>query len=170
MAEEYLTSQTDLPDNPHEEIIIQVTEKATREIFRTRANVSRNPDDLDDPDPLTVVRGPHENIHEDWFIEINESGLRTTEAIDRELLHSCYQTVRNGSNVVNTRSDDVKTLLQYYVEIGKYESLSDAIRSLLLDSIAAEDPELLDMYVEVKIEHEKEQLSSRIKEDSDGSR
>lgn len=173
MSDEYLTSRTDLPDSPTSEITLQVTEKATREIFQTRARVAREPDDLDAPEPLTVVRGPHENIEEQWFIEILDRGgadKEEHEAVDKALLRDCLRTVRTGSNVINTRSEAVKVLLRYVVEQGRYESLSEASRQLLLDRLEEIEPALVDAYVDVKVEEDRDALATELRERSDDDR
>lgn len=170
MPEGYMTSQPDLPEDPQEETVLQVADKATREIYRTRARVAREPDALSNPKPLTVVRGPHENIREEWYIEIVEPDITTEEedGIDRELLRTCHKRVREGSNVVNTRSDNVKSLLLYFVESGEYDSLSEASRSILLEHVAENHPSLLDAYVEVKLELEQADIESDLREYRDG--
>lgn len=173
MSDGYLTSRTDLPDSSSREITLQVTEKATREIFQTRARVARQPEDLDNPEPLTVMMGPHENIEEEWYIEILDPNVPTTkedDSINLDLLRECLLSVRSGSNVINTRSEAVKVLLQYTVEQGRYDSLSEASRQLLLERLEEIEPGLVDAYVQVKVDADREMLTSTLKDRSDDDR
>lgn len=159
MTDEYVTSETNLPPDPEgDEIKLQITDKSTKEISSTRARISRSPDDLNDPVPLTVVKGPHENTEEQWYIDILETNIESEE-IDRELLEEVYENVRSDANVINTRSDEVKTLLQYLVEKGQYGSVSQASRTIMFEYLSDQYPELLDEYVNLKIRHEQQQLT-----------
>lgn len=159
MSDEYTTSETNLPPDPEgEEIRLQITDKSTKEIFNTRARISQSPDDLNDPAPLTVVKGPHENTEEQWYIEILKTNI-DSEEIDRELLEKVYEKVRTDANVINTRSNEVKTLLQYLVEKGRYGSVSQASRTIMFEYLSDQYPELLNEYVELKVKHEQEELT-----------
>lgn len=159
MTDEYVTSETNLPPDPEGgEIRLQITDKSTKEISSTRARISRNPDDLSDPVPLTVVKGPHENTEEQWYIDVLETDIESEE-IDRELLEEAYEEVKTDANVINTRSDDVKTLLRYLVEKGRYSSVSQASRTIMFEYLSDQYPELLDEYVDIKVRHEQRELT-----------
>lgn len=159
MTDEYITSETNLPPDPEgKEIRLQITDKSTKEISSTRARINRSPDELSDPVPLTVVKGPHENTEEQWYIDILETDVESEE-IDRELLEEAYEKVRNDANVINTRSDDVKTLLRYLVEKGRYSSVSQASRTIMFEYLSDRYPELLDEYVDLKVRHEQRELT-----------
>ncbi|HET7325132.1 MAG TPA: hypothetical protein VFJ06_12445, partial [Halococcus sp.] len=112
---EYVTAEDEVPEVPAEAVTIQVTDEETKEIFRTRATIAAEPDDLTDPAPLTVVRGPHENIQEQLYIEVLDAEMDGRE-IEQDLLRESIQQSRNGSNIVNARSDDLRALLVYLVE------------------------------------------------------
>ena len=159
MTDEYVTSETNLPPDPEgEEIRLQITDKRTKEISSTRARISRTADDLSDPAPLTVVKGPHENTEEQWYIDVLETGI-DSEEIDRDLLEEAYEEVKNDANIINTRSDDVKTLLRYLVEKGQYSSVSQASRTIMYEYLSDRYPELLDEYVDVKVRLEQQELT-----------
>ncbi|MDL5360509.1 hypothetical protein [Halalkalicoccus sp. NIPERK01] len=158
MSDEYVTSETNLPPDPEgEEITLQISDKDTREIFTTRARVSRNPDRLTDPTPLTVVKGPHENTEEQWYIDVLTADVES-ESVDRDLLRDVMDEVRDDANVINTRSDEVKTLLRYLVETGRYSSVSQASRTIMFEYLANTHPELVDEYVDLKVRFERREL------------
>ncbi|WP_424005749.1 hypothetical protein ACOZ4I_20110 (plasmid) [Haloarcula salina] len=148
-----------MPDDTDGEIRLQVTDTDTKEIFVTRARVSRSATDLDDPEPLTVVRGPHENIKEDWHIEILESNPELDD-IDDEILRDCIEYSRNESNVINARSEDARALLQYLVAVGEFESVSDAVRTIINAYMQDTYPELLDAYLDAKAEQIRDEMST----------
>lgn len=159
MTDEYVTSETNLPPDPEgKEVRLQITDKSTKEISSTRARISRNPDDLNDPVPLTVVKGPHENTEEQWYIDILETDLESEE-IDRDLLKEAYEEVKTDANIINTRSNDVKTLLRYLVKRGRYSSVSQASRTIMFEYLSDQYPELLDEYVDLKVRHEQRELT-----------
>lgn len=158
MAEEYVTSETNLPPNPEgEEILLQISDKDTREIFSTRARISRDPDRLADPVSLTVVKGPHENTKEQWYIDVLTADVGA-ETVDRDLLRTVMSDVNDDANIINTRSDEVKTLLSYLVETGRYSSVSQASRTIMFEYLSENHPELIDEYVDLKVQHEREEL------------
>ncbi|MBV0902885.1 hypothetical protein [Haloarcula salina] len=136
-----------------------MTDTNTKEIFVTRARVSRSATDLDDPEPLTVVRGPHENIKEDWHIEILESNPDLND-IDDEILRDCIEYSRRESNVINARSEDARALLQYLVAVGEFESVSDAVRTIINAYMQDTYPELLDAYLDAKAEQLRDEMST----------
>jgi len=156
---QYSTAEENLPDDTDGEIRLQVTDTNTKEIFVTRARVSRSATDLDDPEPLTVVRGPHENIKEDWYIEILESNPEL-EDIDDEVLRECIEYSRSESNVINARSEDARALLQYLVAVGEFESVSDAVRTIINAYMQDTYPELLDAYLDAKAEQLRDEMST----------
>jgi hypothetical protein len=156
--QEYVTSEDELAELPDEEVTIQITDKETKEIFRTRAKIAERPDELTDPAPLTVVRGPHENTKEQWYIEILDATADGRE-IGRELLRDSIEQSRNGSNIVSTRSDDLRSLLVYLVKTDRYASVSEGVREILLEHLAEEHPELIEAYAEVRSELDQEDLT-----------
>jgi Arc/MetJ-type ribon-helix-helix transcriptional regulator len=158
---EYVTSEDELEELPDDEVTIQITDKATKEIFRTRAKVADEPDELSDPAPLTVVRGPHENVQEQWYIEILDTSV-DGEGIDRELLRESIQQSRTESNIVNARSDDLRSLLVYLVKTGEYASVSEGVREILLDHLSADHPDLIEAYAEVRAELDREDLTAML--------
>lgn len=156
---QYSTAEENLPEDTDGEIRLQVTDTDTKEIFVTRARVSQSATDLDDPEPLTVVRGPHENIKEDWYIEILESNPELDD-IDDEILRDCIDYSRSESNVINARSEDARALLQYLVAVGEFESVSDAVRTIINAYMQDTYPELLDAYLDAKAERLRDEMST----------
>ncbi|WP_323192224.1 hypothetical protein [Halostella sp. PRR32] len=166
MSDEYVTSETNLPPHPEqEEISIQITDRETKEIFSTRARVSRDREDLADPDPLIVVKGPHENTEEQWFIDILETDIES-ESVDRNVLESVMEETESDPTVINTRSEEVKTLLRYLVETGQYSSVSQASRTIMFEYLSDAHPDLVDEYVDLKVKREQRELTGS---DGDGS-
>ena len=161
MTKEYVTSEEHLPDDLGAEVTFQVTDRETKEIFTTRARVSGDPDDLDDPDRLTVVRGPHENIEEEWYIHILEADVEGG-GLDRAALRECVTRAREGSNIVNTRAEDLVAMLEYLVERGRYDSVSDAARHMLRDHLRETRPDLVDAYIETVAAVEREDLTAEL--------
>lgn len=158
MSEEYVTSETNLPPDPEgEEILLQISDKNTREIFSTRARISQDSTTLTDPVPLTVVKGPHENMREQWYIDILTTDVES-ETVDRELLQAAMNDVSDDANIINTRSDEVKTLLRYLVETGRYSSVSQASRTIMFEYLSDNYPELIDEYVDLKVKRERQEL------------
>ncbi|MDF9748518.1 hypothetical protein [Natrinema salsiterrestre] len=161
MAGKYITSESNLPDDPKgEEIQLQVSDEETKEIFDIRAKIDRDPDTLADPDTLTVVKGPHENTEEEWYIDILETD--SGDLIDAELLESTLTDIQNQSTVINTRSEEVKTLLQYLTEKGEYESVSEASRTIMLEYLSDTYPELVSEYIDLKIQSERSELAEEL--------
>ena len=165
---EYVTSADHFPDDTKGEVTLQITESETREIFTTRAFLAKEEDDLSNPSPLTVLRGPHENTEEQWYIEIIETDIEESHATNanKELLQECLFDARTNSDLVNTRSEDVRALIDYLVEINEYDSVSEAVRSLTKAAIADQYPEHLEAYVEVKSEFESEELLHSFEEEN----
>lgn len=162
MTKEYVTSEEHLPDDLASEVTFQVTDRETKEIFTTRARVSEDAADLTDPDRLTVVRGPHENIEEEWYVEILEADVGAP-GIDRDALRASIERTSAGSNIVNTRADDVMAILDYLVERGRYESVSDAARDMLRDHLRESHPELVEAYIEARAAVQREDLASELR-------
>lgn len=160
MTTEYATSEEHLPDDLSGDVTLQVTDKGTKEIFVTRARIAREAADLADPDPLTVVRGPHENIEEQWYIQILDEA--DDAEIDADALRESIHRSREESNVVNARSDDLRALLLYLVETGEYESVSEAVREILHDHLAATHPALVDEYIDLRAELERTDITARL--------
>ncbi|QHS17713.1 hypothetical protein GWK26_11475 [haloarchaeon 3A1-DGR] len=158
----YVTSETNLPPDPEDgEIRLQVTDQHTKEIFDTRARVSRDPDSLEDPEPLTVLKGPHENVEERWYIDVIETDVEEPD-VDVELLESIIDETAARNNVINTRSREVKAILLYLERTGEFESVSEASRQLMLDHLAEEYPELLEAYIDRKVERDRDGLRSAL--------
>lgn len=165
MAGKYVTSANDLPEDPEgEEIRLQVSDEETKEIFDVKAKIDRNPENLTDPERLTVVKGPHENIEEEWYLEMIETD--DGEHVDVELLESTMEQVADQSTVINTRSKEVKTLLQYLTERGKFESVSEASRTIMLEYLSDTYPELVSEYIDLKVESERDELANELREDA----
>lgn len=164
MTAEYTTSEEHLPDDLEGEITFQITNAETKEIFTTRARIAREPAELADPERLTVVRGPHENIEEEWYIDILEADIDSLD-IDHDLLRECIQKSRDETNIVNARSDDLRALLVYLVETGHYQSVSEAVRAILREHLTDNAPELVETYIDVRTEFERDDLAARLGRD-----
>ena len=162
MCAAYTTSEEYLPDDTDGEVTLQVTDAESREIFQTRARVSRDPDELSSPDPLTVVKGPHENIEVEWSIEIIETEGSPTR-VDTDLLRRCIVEAREESDLLNARSEELRAMVSYLVRVGEFDSTSDAVRSLLSKQLTAAYPELVDEYVEERTAVEREAVSSALR-------
>ncbi|MBB6646355.1 hypothetical protein [Halobellus ruber] len=161
MSDQYITSEDHLPADTGGEITLQVTDGETKHIFTTRARIARDAAELDDPDPLTILRGPHENREEQWYIEIIEADI-SEPSIDEATLEACFERSHEGSNVLTARGEDVKTLVAYLVETGEYDSVSTAVRSLLREHLSETRPELIDRYVDLRAERERQQAEFRL--------
>ena len=161
---EYITSEDHVPEDTSGEVTIQVTDKATKEIFRTRARIAQTAGELSNPQPLTILRGPHENVEDQWYIEFLDADVGSGGMdVDTDLLRECLDESRDGSNVLTARSEDVKTMVQYLVDSGEYDSVSVAVRSLLRDRLAEEYPELVDEYVSLRAERERDEVAMRLR-------
>ncbi|MFB6223775.1 MAG: ubiD operon protein [Haloarcula sp.] len=162
MSSHYITAEEHLPEDPQAETTLQITDAQTKRIFEARVRIARNPDELTDPQPLTVVAGPHESVSETRYVELldetDESG------VNEELLTHLAAEQEEASNILNTRSDDLKVLLRYLVESGEYESTADALREIAFSHLATERPALLDAYGEVRSEFEDDPLRRAIGE------
>lgn len=164
MAGKYVTSENNLPDNPEgEDIRLQVSDEETKEIFDIKARVDRDPENLSDAERLTVVKGPHENIEEEWYLDVIETD--DSKQVDSELLKTTIEEVKDQSTVINTRSEDVKILLQYLNKCGKFESVSEASRTIMLEYLSDSYPELVSEYIDLKIESERSELTGELHED-----
>ena len=161
MSDQYITSEDHLPADTDGEISLQVTDQETKHIFTTRARIARDAAELDDPDPLTILRGPHENREEQWYIEIIEADI-SEPTVDEATLEACFERSREGSNVLTARGEDVKTLVSYLVETGEYDSVSNAVRSLLREHLSETRPELVERYVDLRTEREREETELRL--------
>jgi len=62
------------------------------------------------------------------------------------------------SNIVNTRSDDLKVVLRYLVESGQYDSTAEALREISFQYLAENRPALLETYEDVRTEFEADPL------------
>jgi Arc/MetJ-type ribon-helix-helix transcriptional regulator len=164
MTAEYTTSEEHLPDDLGGEITFQITNAETKEIFMTRARIAREPEELADPERLTVVRGPHENREEEWFIDILEADVDPLD-IDHDLLRECIRMSRDETNIVNARSDDLRALLVYLVENGHYQSVSEAVRAILREHLTEHYPDLVESYIDVRTEFERDDLSAKLGRD-----
>lgn len=164
MDRTYTTSEEYLPEEPDGEVTLQVTDTESREIFRTRARVSRDTADLTDPAPLVVVKGPHENTEEQWYIEFIETGVGEVD-VDVELLWECLEEAHEGSDLLNARSEELRTMLLYLVRDGEFDSISEAVRSLLSAQLSAEYPELVDEYVDARTALERESIAAGFRGD-----
>lgn len=161
MTEKYTTSEDHLPEDTSGEVTIQVMDEQTKEIFETRARIAPTPGELTDPVPLIVTRGPHESIEEEWYIEIIETGVGDRD-VDEGVLRDSIRRSREDSNVITARSEDVKALLTYLVETGEYSSLSVAVRSILREHLSETHPELVEEYVELRAEYERDELELQL--------
>jgi hypothetical protein len=162
---EYITTEDHVPEDTSGEVSIQVTDQETKEIFETRARIAPTKAELHDPDPLTILRGPHENVEDQWYIEFLDDvrGGGATVDVDTRLLRECMQRSHEESNVLTARSDDLKAMLGYLVENGEFDSISTAMRTLLGDHLSAEYPELVDEYVELRAELERDEVALRLR-------
>lgn len=156
----YTTSEEHLPDDVEGDVTLQVTDTDSREIFHTRARVARDPAELDDPEELTVVRGPHENIEEEWYIEVLETGV--DDGVDEAVLRECIEAARGETDLLNARSVELRALLEYLVRTGEYESISAALRSLLSAQLAESHPTLVDRYVDEWTRIEREETAAKL--------
>lgn len=161
MVGKYVTSENNLPDDPAgKEIELQVSDEQTKEISNVRAKIDKTPESLSDPDTLTVVKGPHENIEEEWYIDILET--ERDEAVDADLLESIMTDLEDESTVINTRSAEVKTLLKYLTETGEFTSVSEASRTIMLEYLSETHPNLVSEYIDLKVQSERSELAEEL--------
>lgn len=161
MAGNYVTSENNLPEDPAgEETTLQISDERTKEISSVRARIDKDPDNLTDPDTLTVVKGPHENTEEEWYIDIIETD--EGEDIDLELLEATTRALEEESTVINTRSKEVKTLLQYLTEKGEFQSVSEASRTIMLQHLSENYPNLVSEYIDLKVQSERTDLAEEL--------
>ncbi|OIB55688.1 ubiD operon protein [Natrialba sp. SSL1] len=165
MANQYVTAAEHVPEDATGETVttLQLRDPETKEIFEARVRLSRTETHLEEPHPLSVVSGPHETTTEQWYVEFVD------RAVDEALLESLASSQRERSNVLNTRSDDLKVLLEYLVETGRYESSSAAIRELLFSQLAEQEPALLDTYDELRTEYDSDPLREALERTADGN-
>ncbi|ELY46085.1 hypothetical protein [Natronorubrum sulfidifaciens] len=153
MSNTYITAEKHLPNAPGTETVLQVRDAETKEIFHSRARVAKDPGQLEQPEPLSVVKGPHETTKEQWYIEFVDE---TEDVEDR--LERLLEDQQERSNIVNTRSSDLNVLLGYLADVGEYDSMADAARALLFAGLAEEHPSLLETYADCKAEFETDPL------------
>ncbi|MFB6180090.1 MAG: ubiD operon protein [Halorientalis sp.] len=156
MSNHYITAADNLPEERRAETTLQVTDAQTKRIFEARVRIAREPDALTDPQPLTVVTGPHESVSEEWYVELIDE--IDPSGVDEERLRRLADEQQTRSNVVNTRSEDLNVLLRYLVETGEYESTAGAIRTMAFEYMATEYPTLLERYDELRTEYEADPL------------
>jgi hypothetical protein len=162
MSNHYITAEEHLPDDAQTETMLQITDARSKRIFEARVRIAREPDELTDPQPLTVVSGPHESVSKEWYVELLDEVDAT--GIDEDLLRRLANDQETTSNIVNTRSDDLKVLLRYLVEAGEYDSTADALREIAFDYLAGEQPALLEAYEEIRTEFEADPLRRALAE------
>lgn len=162
MSNHYLTSEEHLPDEPESETTMQITDAETKRIFEARVRIAQEPDDLTDPSRLTVVAGPHESVRKEWYVELLDE--IDAAGINEDLLRRLAEAQTDDSNIINTRSNDLKVILRYLVEAGEYESTAAALRELAFQHLAAERPALLEAYENVRTEFERDPLRDALTE------
>ncbi|MFC6718355.1 ubiD operon protein [Natrialbaceae archaeon GCM10025810] len=165
MSNQYITAEEHLPEAGEGETVLQIRDAETKKIFRSQVRIAKDADRLEHPEPLSVVKGPHENTREQWYVEFVDEREAVEERLERLLREQ-----REESNVLNTRSADLKVLLRYLVETGEYDSTAEAARDLLLAQFADEYPSLLETYAECKVEFEPDPLRDALEARDDGER
>ncbi|SER35017.1 ubiD operon protein [Natrinema salaciae] len=162
MSDHYITAAEHLPDEEQTETTLQITDAETKRIFEARVRIARAPDDLTDPQPLRVVTGPHENVSEERYVEFIDE--IDSAGINDGLLRRLTSEQETTSNIVNTRSDDLKVVLRYLVESGQYESTAEALREISFRYLADHHPALLESYEDVRTEFEADPLRRALTE------
>lgn len=162
MSNHYITAEEHLPDEEQRETTLQITDARTKRIFEARVRIAREPGDLTDPQPLTVVAGPHESVSREWYVELIDE--IDAAGINEDLLRRLAEEQETATNIANTRSDDLKVLLRYLVESGQYDSTAEALRELVFERLAAEQPALLEAYEEIRTEFEADPLRRVLRE------
>lgn len=163
---EYITSEDHVPEDTSGEVSIQVTDQETKEIFETRARIAPTKAELANPEPLTILRGPHENVEDQWYIEFLDDvrgGQSERVDVDARLLRECIEESHEGSNVLTARSTELKAMLGYLVESGEFDSISTAMRTLLREHLSESYPELVDEYVDLRAELERDEVALRLR-------
>jgi Arc/MetJ-type ribon-helix-helix transcriptional regulator len=155
MSSHYITAEEHLPTAVPAETTLQITDAQTKRIFEAQVRIARQPDALTDPEPLTVVTGPHESDSETWYVQLLDD---VELGVDEPLLRSLADEQESTSNIVNTRSDDLKVLLRYLVESGEYDSTAEALRTVVFERLAEERPDLLRAYEGIRTEFETDPL------------
>ncbi|MFB1066239.1 ubiD operon protein [Natrinema sp. H-ect4] len=156
MSNHYITAEEHLPDEDLTETTLQITDAETKRIFEARVRIARDPDELTDPQPLRVVAGPHEDVSEERYVELIDE--IDSEGINEDRLHRLAREQETASNIVNTRSDDLKVVLHYLVESGQYDSTAEALREISFQYFAENRPALLETYEDVRTEFEADPL------------
>lgn len=156
MSNHYITAEEHLPDEDLTETTLQITDAETKRIFEARVRIARDPDELTDPRPLRVVAGPHEDVSEERYVELIDE--LDSEGIDEDRLRRLAREQETTSNIVNTRSDDLKVVLRYLVESGQYDSTAEALREISFQYLAENRPALLETYEDVRTEFEADPL------------
>ncbi|MFC6763843.1 ubiD operon protein [Natrinema soli] len=162
MSNHYITAEENLPGDERTETTLQITDAETKRIFEARVRIAREPDDLTDPHPLTVVTGPHENVSKELHIELIDE--IDSAGINEDFLRRLANDQETTSNIVNTRSDDLKVVLRYLVESGQYNSTAEALREISFQYLAENQPALLDAYENVRTEFEADPLRRALSE------
>ncbi len=162
MSNHYITAEEHLPDEEQTETTLQITDAETKRIFEARVRIAREPDELTDPQSLTVVTGPHENVSEERYIELIDE--IDSAGINEDLLRRLAADQETTSNIVNTRSDDLKVVLRYLVESGQYDSTAEALREISFQYLAENQPALLAAYEDVRTEFEADPLRRALSE------
>ena len=91
---------------------------------------------------------------------MSDIDVEAVEDIDDEVLRECIEYSRSESNVINARSEDARALLQYLVAVGEFESVSDAVRTIINAYMQDTYPELLDAYLDAKAEQLRDEMST----------
>jgi hypothetical protein len=156
MSNHYITAEEHLPNEDLTETTLQITDAETKRIFEARVRIARDPDELTDPRPLRVVAGPHEDVSEERYVELIDE--IDSEGIDEDRLRRLAREQEMTSNIVNTRSDDLKVVLRYLVESGQYDSTAEALREISFQYLAENRPALLETYEDVRTEFEADPL------------
>ena len=137
MSDQCITSEDRLSADTDGELTLQVTGQETKHAFTTRARIARNAAELDDPDPLPILRRPHENREEQRGIENIEAEVPEL-TLDEAASEACVERSREESDVATARGEDVKTLVSYLVEAGEYDSVSAAVRPSFREHLSYE--------------------------------
>jgi len=99
---------------------------------------------------------PHENVSEERYVELIDE--IDSLGIDDDLLRRLASEQETTSNIVNTRSDDLKVVLRYLVESEQYDSTAEALRKIAFQYLAENRSDLLEAYEDVRTEFEADPL------------